>query len=107
VALHGEDGTFLRLIAVSRRIGAQTFALTTTKLPDGKKKNERGMTAQHPSLDAAKAAVEKLAVEAAKLGWSKAERRAGYTARPDAFDKLPAPPKAVAQPATAKAGRKK
>ena len=63
---------------------------------------------KHATFEAARAAVEKLAASAAKLGWKGRERSGGFKPRPDAFDAahLPAPtmpPKA--QPAAARVAK--
>jgi hypothetical protein len=56
------------------------------------KKNSRGMTAEHSTADAARAALEKLAVAAIKAGWTRNESRGGGFARKaDAFASLPKP----------------
>jgi hypothetical protein len=83
--LHGADGATLRIMALKRADGsAITFAVHTVK--DGKKrKNTRGATEQHPSLDKAKVAMEKLAATALKAGWVKKERAGGFARKPDAF----------------------
>lgn len=90
VTLTDGSGALLRITAIRKKEGATTHVVKTTKTADGKRKNERGMTATHPSLDAAKAAVGKLATEAAKLGWARKEGARGYTPKPDAFTALPA-----------------
>jgi hypothetical protein len=71
-----------------------TFAVHGVK--DGKKrKNTRGASGTHPSLDRAKVAMERLAATAVKAGWVKKERAGGFARKPDAFDAahLPAPGK--------------
>lgn len=99
LVLRSDEGSTLRIQAVaSRRDGSvQTFVVhQRPKGPDGKRFSQRGATATHASLEAARAAVERIAAEAVKKGWQRPQRRTGFTARPDAFDLagLPAPPKA-------------
>jgi hypothetical protein len=93
--LHGADGATLRIMALRRSDGsAITFAVHGVK--DGKKrKNTRGASETHPSLDRAKVAMEKLAATAVKAGWVKKERAGGFARKPDAFTatSLPAPGK--------------
>jgi hypothetical protein len=96
VTLSAVDGTTtLRLMALKRADGsAITFAIHTTV--DGKKrKNTRGATETHPSLDRAKVAMERLAATAIKAGWIRKERTGGFARKPDSFDAahLPAPGK--------------
>jgi hypothetical protein len=43
------------------------------------------MTEAHATLEAAKAATEKLAKAAVKLGWTRKEVRRGFVVKPDAF----------------------
>jgi hypothetical protein len=100
VTLADGSGALLRITAIRKKEGATTHVDKTTKGADGKRRNERGMTAAHPSLDAAKVAVGKLATEAGKLGWAWKEGAArGYTARPDAFTTLPAAGAVAPKPA--------
>jgi hypothetical protein len=72
---------------------ALAYAVQITKAAGGKKTSTRGMTSKHASLEAARAAVEKVATEATspKLGWTRKERKAGIgVPKPDAFNTLPA-----------------
>jgi hypothetical protein len=85
ITMAGDAGT-LKISAQAKKDGtATTFAVLTTK--DGKKKktNTRGASSEHPDLDKAKGAAERLAVEAVKRGWVRKERAAGFTPKADAF----------------------
>ena len=56
------------------------------------KTNSRGMSAAHATAEQARAALERLAETAAKLGWMRREsRRSGFSRKPDAFASLPKP----------------
>ena len=92
ITLRAADG--LMQIVAERKAdnSAKTYVLTT----DADKKTERGMTANHPTFEAAKAATEKMAAKAVKLGWQRREARRAFVAAPDAFSDIPAPPKAAA-----------
>ncbi len=83
------NGSTLTLQATKKTDSAITSVITR----DPEKKATRGMTETHPTMDAAKAHLAKLAEQAVKLGWS---RGRVVTPKPDAFTRLPAPPK-VAQ----------
>ena len=94
VALRSGDKETLRIVAVFKKDGtATTYVIHSVKDPKGKPQNTRGGTEQHPTADAAKKAVERLAKEAEKRGWKRGARRAGFQAKPDAFtvDNLPKP----------------
>jgi hypothetical protein len=101
--LEGAAGAQLRLVAQRKADGsAISYAVQITKAAGGKKASTRGMTTKHASLDSARAAVERMAGEATspKLGWTRKEKKAGFTPKPDAFTTLPtagttptAPPK--------------
>lgn len=112
VTLDGAAGAQLRLVAQRKPDGsAVTYVVQVTKTGT-KKTSTRGMTTKHASLDAARAAVEKMATEAAapKLGWTRKERKAGFTPHPDSFSTLPAAnatPSAAPTTTTAKPARKK
>jgi hypothetical protein len=67
------------------------YVITT----DANKKSARGMTESHSSFDTAKAATEKMAVKAEKLGWKRREPRRAFAPKPDAFTTLPAAPAAA------------
>lgn len=99
VVLRGEDDAALRIIAIIKATGsAVTYVQHTVKGTDGKNRNTRGATQQHATEAAARKAVEAIAVEAAKLGWVRSQRRSGFVARPDSFsaNALPAPKAAKA-----------
>lgn len=81
------NGSSMSIVAERRAEGARTYVITT----DANKKSERGMTSQHPTFDAAKSAIEKMADKAEKLGWRRPAARRGFVARPDSFAVLPAP----------------
>jgi hypothetical protein len=86
VTLRGADGATLQLVALRKADGtASSYAIHSTKAASGKRNSERGATQQHASFDAARAAVEKVATEAAKRGWVRKPRTAGFAAKPDAF----------------------
>jgi hypothetical protein len=91
----------MQIVAERKADGARTYVLTT----DADKKAERGMTESHPSFEAAKVAIEKIAAKAVKLGWQRRESRRTFTTRPDAFADVPAPP--TAPKATTKKETKK
>jgi hypothetical protein len=102
VSQGGDEQMVLR--AVRTGTGWRTKAVHSvpdgkTKLASGKvrkRKYERGATATHPTFEAAKATIEKLAAGAVKAGWLRPERKAlGFVAKPDAFtaDQLPKPSK--------------
>src|SRR5687768_11553445 len=89
ITLHSH-GSLLTLTA-TRKAGS---AVTTVTTKDAEKKYTRGMTEQHKTFEAAKAHLNVLAEKAQKLGWER--RTFKITPRPDAFSKLPAPPKGAA-----------
>ena len=88
-------GDQLQFISTARKDGtASSYVLHRVKQADGKFKNTRGASNQHPNLDSAKKAILAAVKAAAKDGWL--ERKAGgggFVAKPDAFtlDKLPKP----------------
>jgi hypothetical protein len=86
------SGMKLTLMAVRRPDGtATTFAVTT----DDSGKTSRGMSVTHPTFDAAKTTIEKDALAATKLGWSRpGGAKRGFVARLDAFSTIPPAPKA-------------
>jgi hypothetical protein len=92
ITLDGAAGAQLRLVAQRKADGsAVSYVVQVTKAAGGKKTSTRGMTSKHASLEAARAAVEKMATEATspKLGWTRKERKTGFTPKPDAFTALP------------------
>src|SRR5688572_1235217 len=89
VTLH-VHGSTMQIVAERKGEGARTYVITT----DAAKKSSRGLTESHPTFEAAKAATEKMAKAAVKLGWQRREARRGFVAKPDAFTALPAPPPA-------------
>ncbi len=82
------NGSTLALQATKKGEGAVTSVITR----DAEKKATRGMTEQHPSMEAARAHLVKLSEQAIKLGWA---RRREAVVKPDAFSKLPAAPRAT------------
>jgi hypothetical protein len=100
VSLTGGEGATLRITAVRKKAGAATNVVHVTKTADGQRRAVRGATEAHPSLDVARAHVEKLVAQATKLGWKRRNTNAGFRALPDAFDAhhLPAPAPVVAAP---------
>ena len=69
VTLDGAAGAQLRLVAQRRPDGSAISYVVQVTKNGTKKVNSRGMTTQHANLQAARAAVEKMASEAtAKLG---------------------------------------
>jgi hypothetical protein len=90
ITLRADDGkTTMQVCAERKADGARTYVITT----DADKKTARGMTENHPSFEAAKSAIEKIAAKAVKAGWTRPEARRGFEAKPDAFSDIPAPPK--------------
>ena len=84
-AARGDLGLWLR--AVRTKAGWRTEVVYRQA-----KTNTRGMSAEHATADAARAALERHAEAAAKLGWARKESRGGGFARkPDAFAALPKP----------------
>jgi hypothetical protein len=90
ITLTAADGSVMAIVAERKGDGAKSYVLTT----GADKKTSRGMTEEHATFDAAKAATEKLAKSATKLGWQRKVTRKGFVAKPDAFSSLPAAPKA-------------
>ena len=90
ITLNGADGATLQLVAERKGDAARTYVITT----GADKKSQRGMTEPHATFEAAKAATEKMAKAAEKLGWKRRAARKGFTPKPDAFSTLPAPAKA-------------
>ena len=84
------NGSLLRLIALRRGDRAVSFV---TMIDEATKKPQRGMTAEHASFDAAKAAINTLADKAVKQGWTRPLLGRAFAAKPDAFATLPAAPK--------------
>jgi len=77
----------LTLVAERTTAGWRTCAVHRAN-----KKNSRGATAEHPTIEAARAALEAQARVAEKAGWQQpASRRAGFARKPDAFTALPKP----------------
>lgn len=81
----------LTLLATLKADGSVVTTVTTR---DADKKLSKGMTTTHANMDAARAHLATLAKDAEKLGWKRGARI--VAAKPDAFSKLPAAPKAVA-----------
>ncbi len=77
--------------AATRRPDSTVRTSVTTR--DAAKKIERGMSAQHADMDAAKKHIAGLVTAAEKLGWARSHGT--RPTQPDAFTKLPAPPKAA------------
>jgi hypothetical protein len=90
ITLHAADKSFMQIVAERKGDSARTYVLSTDAAT---KKTTRGMSADHPSFEAAKKETEKLAAKAAKLGWQRAAARRAFVAKPDAFSTLPAAPK--------------
>jgi hypothetical protein len=90
VTLTGADGTSLYLLAERKPDGAVTTVNTITP---GTKGMSRGMTERHASFEDAKKHLGTMADKAVKLGWQRKATYKGFTAKPDAFSQLPAPPK--------------
>lgn len=84
------SGATMSIVAERKGDGARTYVITT----GADKKSARGLTESHATFEAAKKRTEKLATDAAKLGWERKQKRQGFVARPDAFTAIPAPPKA-------------
>lgn len=83
----------LRITASLKKDGTATsYATHATKGAGGKRQSKRGATEKHEDMARAKAAVEKLAASAIKLGWARG-KASGFTSKPDAFDAshLPGP----------------
>src|SRR3954470_22596599 len=87
ITLSAADGGTLQLVAERKGEGARTYVITS----DAAKKSQRGMTETHATFEAAKAATEKMATKAEKMGWTRRAARRGFAPKPDAFTALPAP----------------
>ncbi len=85
------NGATMNIVAERKGDGAKTYVLTT----DAGKKTVRGMSETHASFELAKAATEKMAKTAEKLGWQRKAARRGFVTKPDAFSTLPPAPKAA------------
>src|SRR5215471_3830431 len=88
ITLTGPADSTLYLLAERKGEGATS---TVTRTVD--KKAERGMTKIHVSFEDAKKHIAILADSAVKLGWKRKVAWRGFTAKPDLFAELPAPPK--------------
>lgn len=84
------QGATMAIVAERKGAAARTYVITT----DANKKSQRGMTEGHATFEAAKAATEKMAAKAEKLGWSRPAARRGFVARADDFSALPPAPTA-------------
>jgi hypothetical protein len=85
------NGATMAIVAERKADGsAKTYVITT----DASKKSARGMTEQHATFEAARAATEKMAAKAEKLGWMRRQARRGFVAKADAFTTLPTAPAA-------------
>jgi hypothetical protein len=84
------NGATLTLLATLKADGGVVTTVTTR---GADKKLSKGMTQMHANMDAAKVHLAALAKDAEKLGWKRGARV--VAAKPDAFSKLPAAPKAV------------
>jgi hypothetical protein len=84
------NGCTLTCAATRRPDGTVRTTVTTR---DAAKKVDRGMTAQHADMDAARKHIAGLVTAAERLGWARSH--GARAAAPDAFTKLPAPPKAA------------
>lgn len=82
------NGSTMSIVAERKGDGARTYVITT----DVDKTSKRGMTESHPTFEAAKAATEKMAAKAEKLGWKRREARRGFVAKADDFSALPPAP---------------
>ena len=90
-----QEGAQLRLTLKHKKDGsAVTYAVHSTK-EGNKRKNVRGATEVHATVEDARAAHEKLIAQALKLGWTR-KAGGGFKAKPDSFDarSLPAAGKA-------------
>src|SRR3954464_9267570 len=92
----------LTILALRKADGSATVHVETTDIKT--KKTARGMTSRFDNFDAACDALRELAQDAGKKGWKRAERTAGFKARPDAFTTIPAPPKGGKEEALQPAG---
>ena len=103
ITLRAADGSIMQICAERLKDSARSYILMT----DAAKKTTRGMTEAYPTFEAAKSAIEKIAVKAVKAGWIRPEARRGFEPKPDAFSDIPAPPKAAAPAPTAPKTTKK
>jgi hypothetical protein len=88
VRLHAE-GALLLVRAYKHSGGFRTEVHHT---PAGKQR-ERGLTQEHPTFEAAKAAVSATVEKAKKTGWQQKERGLNLKRKADLFSALPVPPK--------------
>jgi hypothetical protein len=93
VRLDGRDSATLHVRAILTKTGARSEAFYRAEM---KGKPTRGASAEHATIEQAKAAVDALVLEAVKLGWKERITRA-FARRADQFDAahLPAPGKAA------------
>jgi hypothetical protein len=84
------NGSTLMLLATLRADGSVVTTVTTR---DADKRLTKGMTETHANMDTAKTHLATLAKKAEALGWQRGAR--AVAAKPDAFSKLPAAPKAA------------
>lgn len=100
VGLRGDGGQLMRITAEAKKDGsAVTYVTVTTP---GKKGAAKGASERHADLDKARARMERLAADAAKLGWTRKASSGGFKARPDAFDAAHLPSPAGAAPKATK-----
>lgn len=96
VTLKDGAGNIMRIAAVAKKDGtAHTYVIHRILDDEGKTKLvQRGASEVHPSLDAARATVEKLKAKAVSAGWIARVAAVGRS-KPDAFgiDNLPSPKK--------------
>ena len=88
ITLHAGAATLVLL--ATRRADGSAVTMVTERAPN--KAASRGMTETHADMDVAKKHLTVLADRASKLGWAR-RTGAGFAAKADAFDKLPAPPR--------------
>lgn len=88
ITLRAADGSTMQICAERLKDSARSYILMT----DAAKKTTRGMTENHPSFEAAKSAIEKIAAKAVKAGWIRPAPRKGFEPKPDAFSDIPAAP---------------
>jgi len=82
VRLVGADGELLWCRAIRVNAGWRTEALHRSG-----KARARGASADHPTVEPARAALDKMVAAALKGGWTRREGRGGgFARRPDAFD---------------------
>jgi hypothetical protein len=99
ITLHASDGSTMQIVAERTKDAAKTYVLLT----DADKKTSRGLTENHDTFEAAKAAIAVSAAKAEKLGWTRRAIAKGFAPKPDAFSSLPAAPKGTAAPKGKKA----